>query len=70
MRALYINNSAPISMQRCFAPRTSRTSPPDLSVPCAAVESEPVSAYIDTHLALLAEAVGRKAIYPGTDEAN
>lgn len=70
MLTLNINNSASIRVERRLAPGSSRAPPSDLAVPCTAVESEPVAADGDSHLALLAEAVGREAVHTGADKTD
>lgn len=68
--ALDVDYPPPEGVERSLAPGPAGAPPPDLAVPGAPVESEPVPADVDAHLALLAEAVRREAVDAGADEAD
>lgn len=70
MGTLNIDNSSSVSVERGFTPRASGTPPTDFPVPRTPIESEPVTADVDAHLPLLAEAVGGEAVDTGSDETD
>lgn len=68
MCALYIYNPSLVSVESCLAPRTSRTPPSYFPVSRTAVEAKSVAIDINTHFALLAEAVGCEAVDASANE--
>lgn len=70
MCALYIHYPSSVSMKSCFAPWPSGTPPSDLAISRTTVKPKSVAAYVDTHLSLLAETVGCKAVQSRANESN
>lgn len=70
MRSLNVDYPSPEGVEGGLAPGSPGAPPPDLAVPGAAVKPEPVTADVDSHLPLFAEAVGGETVQSSADEAD